>query len=156
MTNAPLPNPVDLREALSSEHRELEKKMQFILDCVQRGDAEDMRESWAAFADTLREHLDEEERDMLPVFEQLNPALALHIRADHAKIRAGLDERAIEIELHTVRANKTAEFIALLREHAAREDGTLYAWAKDPSNLGLVRRTRARLGLDTDAAPHTP
>ena len=49
--------------------------------------------------------------------------------AERGVFRHALAETGIAIELHTLREETITEFLALLREHAAREEKLRYPWS---------------------------
>jgi hypothetical protein len=53
-------------------------------------------------------------------------------------LREGALALGIAIQLHTIRCEQLAEFVAMLRAHARHEETTLYRWAQ--GNLAPSRR----------------
>jgi hypothetical protein len=122
-------NPLSLREALVADHRRLDELFERLLDEVHLGDTALADATWTELERDLSGHLEAEERWILPALERAAPGLTAAIRADHAVIRRDLAELGVELELHTLREETAARFIAFLRAHARGEEEVLYRFA---------------------------
>lgn len=112
-----------------------------LTDSVEGADPPALKADWERFERTLRAHLELEEREIVPAVERVDPKAAARVREDHAEIRASLDELGVEVELHTLRKETVDRFLTRLRDHAAREDATLYRIADEvlaPSAVSQV------------------
>jgi hemerythrin superfamily protein len=118
-----------LGERLTHEHKALDTLYEEIANRVHCGDTAALDESWSALEERLLAHFAYEEAHLLPRFESVAPAEALRLREEHKEVRRALAETGIAIELHTVREEHIAEFLTLLRAHAAREEKLLYPWS---------------------------
>ncbi len=125
-----------LRPTMMSDHREIAVLFDEVLAAFRRGDREEAADTFARFERRLERHLDFEDDVMLPAMRRVVPEEAGTLAADHRQIRARLAELGVGVDLHLTRATWVAEFVELLRAHAAREDEVLYQWADDPA-VGL-------------------
>jgi len=123
------PTAATLGRKLYADHARLAALFADVLERLARNDIEETAAAWNEFSRGLLDHLEMEERDILPAFGKLHPAEADAILADHAKFRARLTELDIAVDLHFIRADVAEEFISSLREHAERENRLMYAWA---------------------------
>lgn len=114
---------------LREEHRALDAQFDEVAELVRAGDTATMDAGWTRLESSLIEHMDFEEKRLLPRFERVDPAAAARVREEHAAIRARLTELGIAIELHTIREAAVRAFLDELRAHATREDEALYPWA---------------------------
>ena len=87
------------------------------------------RQFWTELDESLRSHMDAEERYVLPAFGRIDREEALALVREHGRIREQLLEIGIAIDLHELAPAQ--QFIAMLREHAAREDKLMYRWANE-------------------------
>jgi len=71
-----------------------------------------------------------EERHVLPAFRAVDQREADDLQREHDFIRRRLTELGVGLDLHLLRAEVVADFLALLRGHARREDALLYRWAE--------------------------
>jgi hemerythrin len=132
---------MDLYTALLAEHRSLDGLLEELLNHTHVGDTAAMDATWSKLDRSLSAHLETEERWMLPIFERGAPEEAAAVWADHEKIRALLAEIGVGIELHVVREETIEALARFLRAHAAREEASLYRWAKE----GMEEPARHRI-----------
>jgi hemerythrin superfamily protein len=111
------------------DHRRLERTFQALVRCAEEQDPIALRESWSRFERDLLAHIDAEEASMLRDFARQRPEEARRILHDHENIRRTLLELAIDLDLHLLRGSTVRAFVDRLREHARREDASLYRWA---------------------------
>ena len=116
-------------DRLLAEHARLDASLERLLAAYRTGDREVAAEAFGAFEDRLTDHFELEERVMFATFAQDNPREAAELAAEHAAIRARVEELGIGVELHQTRLGAIEGLAQLLREHAAREDRLLYPWA---------------------------
>ena len=140
----------ELRSLLSDGHSPLEHAFVALLARVTMDDPARIREGWNRLERELRSHMLFEEECILPRFELENAPEAARIRTEHHEIRAQLDELGIDLDLHALPPARVAQFIRMLREHAAREESALYPWAESrealPSEPALIDRLRIAMG----------
>ncbi len=124
------PSSASIRDRLASHHVRLHALFEDLLRRLALDDRDETRAAWNEFERALVAHLDAEESLMLPAFAAAQPEEAAAIRAEHEKIRAKLLELGVAVDLHYIRADVAADFVRMLREHAAREDSLMYRWAE--------------------------
>jgi hemerythrin superfamily protein len=124
----PLPVPAISAAHLDAEHSRLEATFATLLSDARRDDGPALRAQWCRFEHELLAHLKLEEREILPEFARPHPAEARDLRDEHARLRAGLLELGVELDLHCLRADRVEAFVNLLRAHARREEALLYPW----------------------------
>jgi hemerythrin superfamily protein len=115
-------------QKLHDDHQALEGDFEDLLNRVHVDDTCIIEECWDRFEKRLRDHMRFEEEKLLPAYARERPEIAMWIREDHEKIEQALDEIGLEIQLHQLREEKARAFVALLREHAAREARSIYGW----------------------------
>lgn len=113
---------------LRRDHEKLESIFEALLDAYRSGDWTTVQAEWSVFEPALRDHIDREERLAMPAFRAVDPDEAAFLSADHARIIARLSTLGVAIDLHAVPLADAEDFIAHLREHAAREEILLYPW----------------------------
>lgn len=125
-------------------HVRLERACNDLLSEAYADDPRALCQRWRQFEAEVLDHINAEEELIVPAFEQVAPAEARAIRAEHAMLRDLLHRLGIEVDLHEIRLRTVRELIALLHEHAAREvDRGMYSWAADhlpTSRLGALRQ----------------
>ena len=146
-TTAPLRGPV--HDLLYEDHERLDALFAEVVQAADAGvDSDTLGEIWTRFDTQMRAHLEAEEELLLDPLEAKHPHHIRAIRATHDDIRARLDDFAVAVDLHLVRAAMIREFIDLIRDHATDEDEGLYRMAEaELGRRGLRARIRARLGL---------
>jgi hemerythrin superfamily protein len=128
---------------LLSDHQRLDKLFEQLRDDVHRGDWTVCQRTWGRFERELLDHLEGEERHLLPIFEREYPDETESLREEHANIRLLLANLGVQLELHALREQHARHFIELLQEHASREEALLYRWAKSlPPEVAKVLAER--------------
>ncbi len=122
-------NPPGAAAFLRGDHEELEALAARVLAIVEEGDSEDVRAILATIEKRLSEHMEGEERDLIPRWAEENPDDAAKLLAEHANFRRIFEELAIAGDLHLVRLDRVRELLDALRAHAKRENAGLYRWA---------------------------
>jgi hemerythrin-like domain-containing protein len=134
----------DLKQRLSADHAELAQQLQALARSVDANDpACDLGQCWADFEASLSDHLDTEERVIFPVVASAHRAEIEALRAEHRLIRKTLSELGVAVELHTLRKAAVDALIAFLKQHAARENDSLYEWLERTPSSGTERGLRA-------------
>ena len=118
-----------IHDRLLVEHARLDASLERLLAAYRTGDREAAAEAFGDFEDRLTDHFDLEERAVFPTFAEHEPREAAELLAEHAAIRARLEELGVGVDLHATRLGAIEGLAQLLREHAAREDRLLYPWA---------------------------
>jgi hypothetical protein len=145
----------DTKTLLDEHSREIEATC-----CELRGEtyADDPQELVAAYRRFEREmldHLDIEEKMLLPGYAAYAPDDAHKLLEEHGELRQLLYRLAIDVELHTVRAQSVNKLVARLREHAAHEDEGLYTWAAAHLPAGTVTQLIERIRTSIAALTRT-
>jgi hemerythrin superfamily protein len=117
-----------LESMLAGDHDRLDHLFQGILTRIQGGDFQLLEREWLTFQRALLEHLDAEEKYLIPALAQDRPAEARVLLDDHGQIRALLTELGIDLDLHCLRGDCVEAFVAALRGHATREENIFYPW----------------------------
>ena len=121
--------PAILVTSFRADHEVLSTLASDILAGIVEGDPKRMPEAISVLQAAVAAHLDDEERELLPRYALFAPEDAARILQEHAGIRKVLAELDLETDLHLVRADAMAAFLAALQAHAAREDAGMYLWA---------------------------
>jgi hemerythrin-like domain-containing protein len=132
-------------DVLSEHHRALEEQLDGLIADAQQRDAPDLRARWSRFDKELLRHLDYEEAAILPAFARQHAAEARAVLDEHARIRAGLLELGVSLDLHALRWEAVKDFVSQLRAHAHREDALLYPWSR--RNGGAAAEQPAKHGF---------
>ena len=119
-----------LRTFLSRDHQRLETLFTHLLEEFAEGHREGVREMWTRFDAGLTGHIKAEEKYLLPHFQEVEPAAAAALRADHDSFRRTLAELGLGVDLAMVSLDVAEEFVRGLREHACKENDLLYRWAQ--------------------------
>jgi hemerythrin-like domain-containing protein len=119
-----------LRGQLIRDHERLEQLFQDLRAAFDADAREDAARLWGELDRGLSAHMEFEERHVLPAFRSVGSSEVDALLREHDLIRRRLTELGIGVDLHTLRAEIVADFVALLRAHAHREDGLLYRWAE--------------------------
>jgi hemerythrin superfamily protein len=114
---------------LAAEHGQLDALFQDVLADARCEDPAGLRSEWTRFERELATHMELEERTIFPGFAHEHPEEARALRDEHARIRAGLVEMGVDLDLHCLRADRVEAFVNLLRAHARREESLFYPWA---------------------------
>lgn len=119
-----------LRGELIRDHERLDQLFGDLRSAFDADAREDAARLWGELDRGLSAHMEFEERHVLPAFRAVDSAEVDGLLREHDLIRRRLTELGIGVDLHVVRAEIVADFIALLRAHAQREDALLYRWAE--------------------------
>ncbi len=122
--------PSNLRQLLLRDHERLEALFEELLEVFREGHQCEIRTLWTDFESGLIAHFAFEERFLLPLFAEGDPAEAAALRAEHARFCSTVAELGVGVDLHLVPLDLAHELIEALRAHARREDEVLYRWAE--------------------------
>jgi len=120
-----------VKSRLLQDHLVLEQRLTQLTSALEGGDPVDIGEVWTQFERSLRDHIDSEERCLFPLVASAHWAEVEELRLEHQRIRCALGELGTLVDLHALRKASVDELIVHLRQHAAREERTLYEWADD-------------------------
>lgn len=114
---------------LASHHAELDRRIRDLTSTADGGDCHDLMVAWGLFEKELLRHFELEERKLFARFGRHHPAELATLIQDHATLRRDLLALGVQADLHCLRAEAVAGFLADLRAHATREEQSLYRWA---------------------------
>ena len=137
---------------LDADHDRLEALCDNLLEAYEQDDWCIVRAAFQRLDAALAAHIEAEEGWLLPGYRRAAPAEADALARDHVLFRRQLAEIGVGIDLHCVSAGMVRDLVARLREHAAREDRTLYRWADGGLEPGLAASLRARLEAQVASA----
>jgi hypothetical protein len=145
---------------LRREHDELARRCEDLQQRADRGDWRGSDAIWDGFRSVLDRHMTHEESWLLPVYALAGlceTTLAQTLRREHAALRQELERLGVARQAHAVRAGDIRALLRQLKDHARREDLSLYAWLDEqdtahhpphgahrglPSSRGDGRRSR--------------
>ena len=120
-----------MREHMMDDHARLNALIKRLVAAFEANDREDMAKLWTELDTGLNAHLDAEEKFMFPALAEREPEYVRTLAAEHASIRTALLDLGVRVDLHTIRLDAANAFLALLTDHARREDELLYRWADE-------------------------
>jgi hypothetical protein len=147
-----------LRGQLIRDHERLEKLFEDLRAAFEADAREDAARLWTDLDRGLNAHMEFEERHVLPAFRGVDASEAAHLLREHDLIRRRLTVLGVGVDLHVLRAEIVADFIALLRAHARREDALLYRWAErelPPATLDAFRAAAPAQAVRSSSAVST-
>ena len=117
-----------LESMLAGEHHRLDRAFQAIVTRAQGGDYQEIEREWLAFQSALLQHLDAEEKNLIPALAKDRPGEAQTLLDEHANIRIKLLQLGVDLDLHCLRAERVEAFVETLSAHAHREENIFYPW----------------------------
>ncbi len=144
----PISNAASLPEArarLHLDHAEVEASLERLRDFLVAGDLEIARGEWDELEGAILRHIDAEDMFLLPEFAREQPDEAAAQRAEHVEIRTALGELGVAFDLHTVRLTEVDALSRIVMRHVAREERTLYPWARTARDGALLDAVLRRL-----------
>jgi hemerythrin superfamily protein len=130
---------------LVRSHEHLRDEVARLLAAMQANARPDVAARWGQFEHALLDHMEAEERFILPAFAHVDRDEAIALLRDHGLIRQNLLELGIAVDLHCIRYERSQEFIELLLHHAEREQRLLYRWADEQLSPAARRAVKARV-----------
>ena len=121
---------------LREDHALLATIAETLLQTIAEGDREDCAQAITTLQQRLNEHLDGEERELIPSYARHDPEDAARILDEHVAIRKILANLDVQNDLHLVRAEALRTFLGALYAHSARENAGLYRFAACSSTTG--------------------
>lgn len=128
---------------LRTDHEELATMTSRALAIIEEGDSDEVRALVAEIESKLGEHMEGEERDLIPRYAKAHPEDAAALLAQHASFRRLFAELAVAGDLHLVRLERVRELSEALKAHAKHENEGLYRWAASavsPSEVAVTRQ----------------
>lgn len=119
-----------LRSQLTLDHQRLERLFEDLIAAFDADARQDAARLWGELDRGLQAHMDFEESHVLPAFRAVDRTEAEDLLREHHQVRCHLMDLGVGVDLHLLRVEVVADFIALLRAHAHREDALLYRWAE--------------------------
>ncbi len=139
-----------VREYGADDHDSINSKLLHLSQVVEHADAKTIAKIFNDVGNALRAHLSAEER-AFGFFEADHPWEIRRLREDHDGFRRTLDALLVLAELRMLPPETVHAFIRQLKEHARREDASLYSWAEGKNTVhqplvnGFVDYLRGRI-----------
>ena len=133
-----------VKARMISDHDDLDAFLDQLIAAYETGDRGAAASAYQELEARLKAHFAMEEELLFPEFARGEPREADELRAEHAAIRASLDELGVGVDLHQTRLPAMRELAGRLRGHAARENEAVYRWAdrafSDPARRAIFER----------------
>jgi hemerythrin-like domain-containing protein len=126
-------------------HDELRELVPRLVAAMQANARADVATLWNELDRGLANHMEAEERFVLPAFAHVDLDEAQALLREHGLLRENLLQLGIAVDLHYIRYERSQEFIDLLMRHAAREERLLYRWADDRLSPEVTQAVRSRV-----------
>ena len=126
-------------------HEQVRAEVTRLLSAMQANARTDVITLWNELEHKLLDHMEAEERFVLPAFAHVDQGEAVALLREHGLIRENLLELGIAVDLHYIRYERSQELFDLLRGHAEREERLLYRWADDRLSPNIVEAVKARV-----------
>lgn len=123
--------PKTLRDTLLADHRRLDDLLTRVLVALEAVDPDRAAADWADFDGALRNHLDAEDRYLIPALFASRPRDARSLMQEHRHVRNRAVELGGSLKKGTLRAETVRGFVDELAAHVRRETSVLYEWADD-------------------------
>lgn len=120
--------------SLRREHARIEHVSTALLDAHQESNWTEVRRQWNRLEPALRDHMENEEAQLLPRFREFDSNEADALLADHDDFRRVLGILEAEIDLETASHDLVASLVDRLRAHASREERSFYPWIERRSS----------------------
>ena len=133
-----------LHAFMMHSHERLRDQFTRLLAAMQANARTDVITLWNELEHKLLDHMEAEERFVLPTFAHVDQSEATALLRDHGLIRENLLDLGIAVDLHNIRFERSQDFIDLLLRHAEREERLLYRWADDRLSPDVVQAVKAR------------
>jgi hemerythrin-like domain-containing protein len=126
-------------------HEQLRDQVTHLLAAMQANARADVTTLWNELDHKLLDHMEAEERFVLPAFAHVDGEEARGLIREHGLIRENLLELGVAVDLHCIRFERSEEFVDLLVRHAAREERLLYRWADDRLSPSVAQAVKNRV-----------
>jgi hemerythrin superfamily protein len=127
-----------ITETLRHDHERLEELFAELANAVDGADPATIQRVWSQFEQALMAHLEAEERHLMPAVEKRHPDDVRRTRGEHESIRRLVQELGVRADIHTLRKEVADQLITTLREHAKREEKTIYLWGDESGGAALL------------------
>jgi hemerythrin superfamily protein len=117
-----------LESMLAGDHDRLDRAFQAIVTRAYGGDFQLLEAEWLTFQSALLDHLDAEEKHLIPALAEDRPGEAQTLLDEHTRIRIQLLQLGVDLDLHCLRAERVEAFVDSMRAHAHREEHIFYPW----------------------------
>ena len=117
-----------LESMLAGDHDRLDRAFAAIVTRAYGGDVQQLESEWLQFQSALLNHLEAEEKHLIPALAEDRPGEARTLLDEHAQIRIKLLQLGVDLDLHCLRAERVESFVDALRAHAHREEHIFYPW----------------------------
>jgi hemerythrin superfamily protein len=117
-----------LESMLAGDHLRLDRTFQALVKRAEGRDFEQLEIEWLAFQTALLQHLEAEERNLIPALARDRPGEARALRDDHANLRIRLLQIGVDVDSHRMQAERVDAFVEVMRAHANREENMFYPW----------------------------
>jgi hemerythrin superfamily protein len=134
-----------LHAYMMRSHEQLRDQVTRLLTAMQANARADVTTLWNELDHKLLDHMEAEERFVLPAFAHVDREEATGLLREHGLIRENLLELGVDVDLHCIRYERSQEFVDLLLRHAEREERLLYRWADDRLSPGIVQAVKERV-----------
>jgi hypothetical protein len=135
-----------VRVRFLADHEALEALFAHVLEAAGANDVAAIADLGNEFAERLTNHLEAEERFLVPQLFAANPREARTILEEHRHIRSRLVEVGFGAPLRIDHLETARGFLDELRAHARHEDEMLYRWAD--GHLTQVEQTTLIAALE--------
>ena len=117
-----------LEGMLAGDHHRLDSAFHTIVARARSGDFDQLDAEWRAFLDALLDHLNAEERNLIPALAEDRPVEAQILLDEHTGIRLKLLRLGFDLRVRCLGAERVDAFVGALRAHAEREERIFYPW----------------------------
>jgi hemerythrin superfamily protein len=117
-----------LESVLAGDHDRLDRAFLAIVTRAYGGDFQQLESAWLEFQRALLNHLEAEEKHLIPALAADRPGEARTLLDEHAGIRNKLLQLGVDLDLHCLPAERVEAFVDALRAHARREEHIFYPW----------------------------
>ncbi len=125
----------------------MERLLRLLSSELDKPETAEFQSAWTELEVLLTRHLDAEEHYLLPLIEAAHRENANMIRDDHEKIRALLGALGADLSDPGRRRSGAGALHGLLRDHARREESSLYTWVDYGASAAVRRRVLSALRM---------
>lgn len=132
---------------LKRSHELMRDRAGSLFTAMQANARSEVATLWNELERKLLDHMDAEERFVLPALAHVDYGEASELLREHGLIRQQLLELGVAVDLHFIRYENSQQFLDVLLQHAEREERLLYRWAEErlaPEDVQAIKdRTAA-------------
>lgn len=115
---------VDIGGQLTKDHAEIDKLLECLAEDAEAPECGPLQSTWSRLERRLLQHLNTEQRHLLPFLEARDPTATIETRREHARMRELVSALGVAIDLHAARKATISELRELFHSHAEREERT--------------------------------